>query len=236
MTEHIISWSYSKLQDFEQCRLRAKIKYLDKVPEPPRLLKPGQVEHANDRGTRIHDSAERYVNGTGGFIPEMKHFRAEFEHMRNLYQAGKVALEGEWGIDRDWEPTEWRTAWQRGKLDALVHASDTEAVVIDYKSGKRFGNEIKHGEQVNLYGLLTFLRYPLLETVHVELWYLDVDEITQRTFDRDQALRFKASFDRRGRALTECTTWPANPNKFSCQWCPYGPDGTGHCTVGVRGK
>jgi len=234
MSEHIVSWSYSKLIDFEKCKLLAKIKHLDKVPEPKRPLRPGQTEHANDRGTRIHDSAERFVNGSGPFIPEMGKFRTEFEHMRHLYAAGKVSLEGEWGIDRDWEVAPWKTAWQRGKLDALVHASPTEAVVIDYKSGKRFGNEVKHAEQVNLYGLLTFLRFPELETVHVELWYLDIDELTCRTFDRDQALRFKQSFNRRGLALTECSTWPANPNKFSCQWCPYGPDGTGHCTVGVR--
>ena len=65
---------------------------------------------------------------------------------------------------------------------------------------------MKHAEQVNLYGLLTFLRFPELETVHVELWYLDIDELTCRTFDRDQALRFKQSFNRRGLALTECST------------------------------
>ena len=108
--------------------------------------------------------------------------------------------------------------------------------MIDYKTGKRFGNEVKHGEQVNLYGLLTFLRYPELKRVHVELWYLDIDELAWRTFDRDDALRFKAAFHRRGTALTDCEVWPPNPNKFSCHWCPYGPDGTGHCTVGVRGK
>lgn len=232
----INSWSFSKLTDFEACKFRTWLKHDQKIPEPERPLRPGQTEHANDRGTRVHDSAEQFVGGTGPFVPEMKKFQTEFEHMRNLYRAGAVELEGEWGVDRNWEPTEWRTAWQRAKLDALVHASDTEAVVIDYKTGKRYGNEVKHGEQVNLYGLLTFLRYPKLERVHVELWYLDIDELTWRTFDRDDALRFKAAFHRRGAALTDCEVWPPNPNKFSCQWCPYGPDGTGHCTVGVRGK
>ena len=50
MSEHIVSWSYSKLIDFEKCKLLAKIKHLDKTPEPERPLRPGQTEHANDRG------------------------------------------------------------------------------------------------------------------------------------------------------------------------------------------
>lgn len=234
MAEHIISWSYSKLGDFEKCKLSCKLKHLDRIPEPERPLPPGKTEHANDRGSRIHDAAEHFVDGTGPFIPELKKFQPEFEHLKHLYAKGKVSLEGEWGMDRNWEIAPWKGAWLRLKLDAMVHASKTEAVVIDYKSGKKFGNEVKHAQQLQLYALVAFLRFPELEVVHSELYYLDVDDITLNTFTRDQSLRFKRSFDKRGTDLTGCTAWPANPNKWSCMWCPYGPDGTGHCAVGVR--
>lgn len=228
------SWSFSRLGDFDKCKKYYWLKHEQKVPEPERPLPPGKTEHANDRGSRIHDSAEKFVNGTGPFIPEMKEFQQEFEHLKRLYAAGKVSLEGEWGMDRNWEPCDWKSAWQRLKLDALVFASDTEAVAIDYKSGRKFGNEVKHGQQLQSYQLNTFLRYPKLEVVHTELWYLDVKDITIQTYTRDQGLRFKRTFDQRGKALTSCTEWPANPNRFSCQWCSYGPDGTGHCPEGVR--
>ena len=36
---------------------------LPEVPEPERALRPGQTEHANDRGSRIHDNCELYVRG-----------------------------------------------------------------------------------------------------------------------------------------------------------------------------
>lgn len=229
-----MSWSFSRLGDFEKCRAMYKIKHLDKVPEPPRPLPPGKTEHANDRGSRVHDSAEHYVDGSGPAVSEMKKFASEFDHLRHLHSSGIVTLEQEWGHDRDWEVTPWASAWLRLKLDALVLASPVEAVVIDYKTGRKFGNEVKHAQQLQLYALTTFLRYPELEIVHAELWYLDVDDITSQTFTRDQALRFKRSFNNRGVSLTSCTSWPANPNKFSCQWCPYGPDGTGHCAEGVR--
>ena len=231
----ISSWSHSKLGDFEKCKFLAWLKHDQKIPEPERPLKPGQTEHANDRGTRIHQHAEDYVTGkVDAQIPEMREFAQEFDHLRRLYPSGIVSLEGEWAVDRDWMPTDWRTGWHRSKVDAIVLPNEHSAVVIDYKSGKRFGNEVKHAEQTQLYALNAVLRYPELEEVTTELWYLDVKELTAATFTRAQILRFKANFDRRGRALTECTDFPPNPNVYSCKWCQYGPWNGGQCQVGVQ--
>lgn len=49
----IDAWSYSRLSTFEQCKLRAKLAYIDRIPEPERPLPPGKTEHANDRGTLL---------------------------------------------------------------------------------------------------------------------------------------------------------------------------------------
>lgn len=228
------SWSFSKLGDFEKCKRYFALKHLDKIPEPVRPLRPGQTEHANDRGSRIHDAAEHFVDGTGPFIPELKAFQLEFEHLRALYAAGMVSLEGEWGMDRDWEPTEWKKAWHRSKLDAIVHIAEDEAIVIDYKSGRKFGNELKHGQQLQLYAVNALLRYPLLDKITTELWYLDQDDITTMTFTRSQGLRFRDNFNRRGIEVTSCTEFPPNPNIHSCKWCQYGPWNGGQCSVGVQ--
>ena len=97
-----------------------------------------------------------------------------------------------------------------------------------------------HGEQLQLYQLACFLRFPELEVVHTELWYFDHDELTSRTFQRHQGLRFKQNWDTRGNAITTCLEFPPNPNRWSCQYCPYGkpengfPEGTGHCAAGKR--
>ena len=231
----ISSWSHSKLGDFEKCRFLAWLKHDQKVPEPTRPLPPGKTEHANDRGTRIHQHAEDFVNGTtASQIAEMGKFKVEFDHLRHLFTLGLVSLEGEWAVDESWNPTDWKTGWHRSKVDAIVFPDPATAVVIDYKSGRKFGNEVKHAEQTQLYALNAVLRYPALEVVHTELWYLDVDELTSATFTRAQILRFKANFDRRGRALTSCTTWPTNANVYSCQWCQYGPWNGGQCKDGVQ--
>lgn len=234
----ISTWSFSRLSDFEKCRFLAKLKYVDKIPEPPRPLKPGQTEHANDRGTRIHEAAELYVKDPNiELITELRRFQEEFAELRALYADGKVILEQEWAIDRDWTPVAWRseTAWNRAKLDAFVHTGETTGRAIDYKTGKKFGNEVKHAEQLQLYQLLSFMRFPNLEEVTVELWYIDQgpDHTTKMKFTRDQGLRFFKNFNERGIAMTSCSEFPPNPNAHSCKWCPYGPKGTGHCAVGV---
>lgn len=132
---------------------------------------------------------------------------------------------------------EWESPWLRAKLDAIVFLSPTEAVVVDYKTGRKFGNEVGHMQQMQIYQLAAFLKYPQLEFITVELWYLDQPDeaITQATFTRTQGLRFRHSIDRQAFALTDCVDFPANPNIFNCRWCYYSnrPGGTGHCAVGV---
>ncbi len=229
----IKAWSFSSLGDFERCRYYSFLKRVQKIPEPERELPPGKLEHANDRGTRIHDAAEMFVRGTGPFDPGLKYFQHEFEAMAKLFKAGKVSLEGEWGMNREWEPEEYAKAWLRLKLDALVFLSPTEAIAIDYKTGRIFGNEVKHAEQLQLYQLVTFLRYPQLEVLHTELWYLDHDEIKTITYMRHQGMRFRGKWDQRGTAMTSAVDFPHNANAFSCKYCLYGRRGSGVCEKGV---
>lgn len=231
----ISSGSYSRIAVFERCKFAAFLQYDQKIPEPERPLPAGKSEHANDRGTRIHTECELFVKGEGPFTPAMKDFRPELEKMQRLYAAGAVSLEGEWGHARDWEPCDWKTAWLRLKLDALVHLSPSHAVVIDYKSGRLYGNEIKHSEQGTLYVLCSFLRHPELETITVEFWYLDQNELTTKTFRRDQALRFRKNWESRMTKLTTCEEFPPSPSIYGCRFCWYSkrPGGTGHCERGV---
>lgn len=230
----IKSCSPSRLVDYESCPLKAKLKFIDKIPEPERPLPPGKTEHANDRGTRIHEECEAFVNNTGPFPIEARRFKDELERLQKLFKDGKVSMEGEWGFDRDWCVVEWVRAWLRMKLDALVFITPKHALIVDNKTGASFGNQIKHGEQTQLYALATCLKYPAIEFVTTELWYLDQDELVRNEFSRDQALRFYKPFDKRLKAMTDATVFPTRPNPISCKFCPYHPvRGTGDCKEGV---
>lgn len=227
------SWSYSKLTDFEKCRRMFWLKHHQRVPEPERPLPPGKTEHANDRGTRIHAACEAYINGTTDELTfeAAKFFGPQIDLLRVLYEKKHVFLEGEWGMSSSWDPTPWDAAWLRLKLDVLV-LLDGEAVVIDFKTGRKFGNEIKHAEQMQLYAVCTALRYPKLRRITSELWYLDNNETSRLVFTREQALRCRNGFDIRGKTIMIAKEFPTRASKYTCQWCPYNNEE--HCPEGYR--
>lgn len=220
-----MAWSYSKLLDFEQCKLRYKLKHIDRVPE--------EKSPAADRGTAIHQMAEDFVTGVSKSLPtELMKFADDFAALRTRYSEGVVAVEQEWGFDKEWQPTAYKTGWLRMKADAVSFnkpKDPTVAIVIDFKTGKKFGNEIKHGEQVMLYAAATAIRMPSVQTLTNELWYLDKDELTTVTYTRHQALGFIKLFDKRAAKIDNCKSFDPNPNVFTCQYCPYAPSKGGQC-------
>lgn len=218
---YIASWSFSRLTEFESCKYRTKLKVVDKIPEPERPLKPGQTEHANDRGTRIHESCELYVRDMAPLPKEAEKFRDVFESLKNWYAKGKATLEEEWGFDRNWEPCEYKDAWLKVKCDAVVHRTSKSIAVIDYKTGRKKGNEIKHAEQVQLYALCAAIKYPKAENITVELWYLDQDDETVETKSADKWRYALKLFNNRGLKMTNETEFKPSPSVFACQYCPY---------------
>jgi len=210
------AWSYSALKVFEECPYRTYISRVRRVQEPS--------NPAAARGTEIHDQAEHYVDGTLGEMPStLDKFKSEFEELRQLYIDGKVELEGEWGFNLEWAPVGWvePKTWARIKLDALVHQDETSARVIDYKTGKKFGNEISHSQQCLLYAIGTFFRYPHLEFVQTELWYLDKGETTTKSYTRAEAMQFAPGFHSRAIAMTTCDDFAPTPSKQACRWCKF---------------
>ncbi len=212
----IRAWSYSALKVFEECRYRSYIQKVKYIPEPS--------GPAAERGSVIHQEAEDFVAGKLDSLPaSLKKFQSEFEELKNLYADAKVELEGEWGFDVDWNPVGWigRDTWARIKLDALVHEDEQSARIIDYKTGKKFGNEIPHSQQGLLYAIGAFQRYPELQYAQVEFWYLDKAETTKKPYTRAQAMQFLPSWHKRGIIMTTATEFDPNPSKYNCRWCSY---------------
>lgn len=233
--KQIHGWSFTKVMDFERCKFYAFLKYACHIKEPERPLLPGQTEQANDRGSRLHAAGESYARGlTPKLDPGLKSFAPEFDELRAGYAKKQVILEDEWGLDRDWNKVEWKSAWLRLKLDAKYKLNPYHAAAIDYKSGRKEGNEAKHGQQLQLYALATVSLDHVVEEVTCEAWYLDKNEITSVTYPRAVAISFKRAWHKRGAAVTDATDFPPSPNKYSCRYCQYGPWNGGQCQAGVR--
>lgn len=222
-----MSWSYSKLISFETCAFQYKLRYVDRLPE--------SKSPAADRGTAIHLQAEHFVLGKLNKVPStLMKFSDDFIALRARCKEGLVQGEEEWGFNRDWLPTTYKGAWLRMKADAVAYnKARTHAIVIDYKSGRKYGNEVKHAEQTMLYALATAIREPLVKNFTTELWYIDKDEITSIEYTREKAMSFLPLFDKRATKIDNEKVFPANPNIFSCQWCSFGPNKGNQCKHGV---
>lgn len=239
----ITTWSMSRLNVYEECPKRAYYAYVEKVPEPDRLAPPPDKyptgEWPHERGERVHQHIENFIRGVDTeFASEVKHFEDHIEMLKVLFQEGNVELEQMWGITRGWEFCDGfaEDVWARLKLDACIVRNDT-AVIVDYKTGKRKFNEVKHGEQLIFYVIATFLKFPDVQNVTGELWYIDQDSILQRKYRRNQALNFIRNFNDRALVMTTDQDFIAKPSTWNCRFCPYGRgkingvDKTGHCNV-----
>lgn len=239
----IKSWSFSRLQDWKSCKLRAYLKHAKRIPDP-------NPSPAADRGSVIHQMAEDFVRGDITVLPvELAFFEGEFKSLAATYKRspGAIELEGEWGLDRDWNQVDYKGAWGRIKLDLFYRMGKSHAAVVDYKTGRKDGNENKHAEQLQFYATVSFCRFDWLETVDAELYYVDKNELTKITFERQKAFsRYLPHWNDLAIEMTEAIDFPPNPNINSCKYCSFGPDdtynksarygptcGTGHCSVRV---
>lgn len=222
------AWSYSRLKSFEECPYKVYIASVKKIQEP-------QGEAAA-RGEAIHKLGEDFVKGeTQALAKEFAYFEVDMRKLRAMYQERKVEVEGEWGFTIDWQPTDWMAGdcWARIKLDAIAFESETSALVIDYKTGKKIGNEIAHKQQGLLYAIGSFLRFPNLEFVRCEFWYVDQKERMTTSYTRVDALKWLPAFTRRGMLLTTNENWAPTPSPTACRWCSYGKGEAPECKHAV---
>lgn len=227
----VTSWSFSRLIDWETCPYRIKLRAVDRCPEPPNIY--------GDEGNRQHKLAEDYILARAPSLdPVLGNFQAEYEHLRLLARHHQVAVEEEWAFRRDWSVTDWREddAWLRIKIDHLVY--NDIPIVVDLKTGKRWGNEIKHAQQTQLYAVVTFLRTqrPIIDT---ELWYSKHNDLVRTRYNAKELAIFLSRFQARARIMTEATQFPPHPSIFSCKLCAYRQvedGGSGACKYAIPGR
>ena len=214
------AWSYSRLHDYDTCPRKAKLKHLDKITEPP--------NKAMDRGARIHKLAEDYVKGSLRDLPEeLSQFRDEFKQLLKL----KADTETRWAFGSGWKPLEGffdKQTVARVVTDALVvevktprgkrGSTRTTALVVDYKTGRRYGS---NAEQVQLYALAVLERYPQVEEVTVQLWYLDQGEIDEEVFARSKHhATLREYWEERPKRMMSDTAFKPTPGQH-CARCYY---------------
>lgn len=226
----IKAWSFSTLDVYNKCPYRS---YLHKVKK----YVQEQAEAAG-RGERVHGQFEDYIQcKTDMPTNDMRHKLDEANHLRAAFQEGRVEIEENWGFDANWQPVGFfdKNVWARIKLDAMEHETKTSAIVTDWKTGKKMGNEMKHTKQLQLYAIAAFLRYPDLQFIEGRMEYTDQASKNRlsKTWTRERAMLLLPSWTNAATAMTTQTVFQAKPNTSNCKFCPYHPDKGGQCVYGV---
>jgi CRISPR/Cas system-associated exonuclease Cas4 (RecB family) len=212
-------WSFSTLKDFEACKYRTYLSKVEKMPHPTPATNSPLV-----RGNRIHNEAEDFVKGeTDTLSKDLQKFKTSLSRLKEQFQEGIVEVEQNWGFTADWDSVSWKDPllWCRMKLDVLLFDGEDSAYVIDYKTGKKFGNEIKHTDQGLSYAIGTIMRYPQIKTVQTEFWYTDQGETLKKLFNRNQLMLLVPHLEERAHRMTSCTSFEPSPSVPNCKWCPH---------------
>lgn len=222
------AWSFSRLNNYRKCPFRAKLVYLDKVAEPEGPALVG--------GHEAHTQAENYIKKPTKVLPSrLLLFKQEFLKLTKQ----PVVTEAQWGFDSLWRSTDWfhPDTWVRVVIDAyyIINKTSTKkiaglvagnaVVIIDYKTGK-IREESK--EQLGLYALAAFSKFPLADEVEAQFWYLDQGEIVKLVFFRKDVPAMMKEWAAKVVPMLNDRRFAPRPGDY-CRWCPHSKVKGGKC-------
>lgn len=211
------TWSASAWETFSKCQHALYLRRVKKVETGPKA-------EALTRGIKVHDDAEKYVRGEKDRLPTaLKKFKTRFVRLRDAFAEGRVECEEDWIFDPDWQIAQKFSdeAWFWAKLDAIEWDTREKkgALIVDYKTGKM--DAAKHGMQGLTYAMAAFMRYPSLQYIKTEFWYVDKGETLVKTFSRNELSVFLPRVNERGVKITTEKEFAPNPSANNCRFCDF---------------
>jgi hypothetical protein len=221
-------WTISALKDFETCPAKYQYSYLFEAADWRKLgykVVPDKGSPAMQRGTDIHATCESYLLGTVGVEGLHKDIGPAWRSLLHGLKYMNAVPEQQWELEQGWHPKDDGELWVRMKIDAHYRPSADCLVIIDFKTGKPYPQNM---EQVEVYALAGFAMHDDVNLIKGELWYLDHDEPHEKAFTRAQAPKLARKWEQRADRLLTAVKYPPKPNRF-CNWCPYNALKGGPC-------
>jgi CRISPR/Cas system-associated exonuclease Cas4 (RecB family) len=213
-------WGWSKLDTYRGCPAQFKYRFIDKRPEPS--------SPALERGSRIHEALERYINGWSNVLPpdiNVKFWAKPLQKLKEL----KPKTEASWGIDKQWGLLpDWFHAntWCRAKSDVYYLEGDDTMILIDFKTGKY---RTPSADQVRLYATIGASALPAVQRVRTSFWFVDQAEVPfEEIFDRKNLNSFRGTFAKESEKLYKDRSFKPKPGR-QCRYCAHSRQKGGPC-------
>lgn len=209
-----MAWSLTSLHTFEQCTLKYKYKYIQRLEEPR--------SYAAARGVDKHKMVEDFVNDGVPLPPELDFYHGFLSNLKAAGGKPEVKL----AMNKSWEPCDWKAedVWWRGVLDMLV-LTPKEAIVYDWKTGKIWPD---HEQQRELYCIATAQHFPELQQMRGIHVYVDLGKNRQHVYHRSELRSLQAKWETRVNRVTSAVEFFPNPS-FKCRFCPFSRYKGGPC-------
>ncbi|MCK4936208.1 MAG: PD-(D/E)XK nuclease family protein [Elusimicrobiales bacterium] len=255
-------FSYSKLSLYEECSLKYKLKYIDKLPEEPKFYFA--------LGNSVHNAMEFMYAVKSPPFPELKDVLKELKRewkMKNWMQKGYNNLDHE---AKDYQKAvdmieayyekhhkifkvpfllEYRTTVEVDGLKVIIivdkinYLGNGEIEIIDYKTGK---NVSRSTDQVYLYQKICEHDPRLKEKIHQiygdrvstlkvkNMEYYYVPGLREIKFERGQEADIQSLWDRVLKAADgiRAEEFKPNPGELQCKFCDY----KAHCPIFTDNK
>jgi hypothetical protein len=207
---------FSKLDTYRTCPQKFAYQFIEKLPQPG--------SPAMDRGGKIHGGIEAYMNGWQPELPpEAQAWKEAFDALKGMDFKGEES----WGFDKNWNKLpNWfgKDCWLRAKSDG--HYVDKGVLtVLDWKTGKY---RVPSTEQLELYAICGGAVYPEVLETKVEMWFIDTDQVYDKTYTREQLLALRKVYEGYFAPIYQDETWTPTPSQ-ECRWCPYSKTKGGKC-------
>lgn len=232
MTRKIMALSHSRLNDFNQCPLKFKLKYIDKHPA-------FQMDDSNKsahlvRGTNIHAALEKYLikrkaGEPANFepsknLPEVNTTVPLLEKYINFFGLDNMHPERQICVDANWGQQDWfsKQAYYRAIFDVIGVGKDI-AFVGDYKTGKFADYTPPSGYgQLELSAAISLSIFDV-EKVNTMYLYVDHKQTVTKEYTQKDKGRIIAHFVEEHQKVNAEENYDAKKNTF-CRWCEASKD------------
>lgn len=214
MARPIISWSFSRLNDFRSCPYKYWMVHVQKAV--------GDASTDNVRGEDYHKEFELYVAKGKPLPVNLQRFAPVLDKLKK--QPGQMSTEVSLALDAEYQPcawNDWDRAWVRSKVDWQL-INGTRAWQWDYKFGKPKKDQDPYGGQNALNAALLFQHHPQIQDVSTAYYFAMHDKIEKDYFVRADAPRIWNAFLPHVNRLADAKVrndWPKVESPL-CGWCP----------------
>lgn len=230
-------YSFSKIQVYKQCPNKFNLSYIQKIKYYNESL-------ALEKGSFLHQQIEDYFNDEITLFNFKLHNTSQIQELNTLssgiiesskiktitkYKNNprfKIYIEDSLGFElqnKQLKVINYKksSVMFKGFIDFYMLDSKTNTgIIIDWKSGKVPQKQYTNNTQLKLYGLYIFLKYPNINNIKIQFYYLEHD------FTKEWILTRNCSNDIQDKLLNdinEIETDVTFNKKYSplCRYCDY---------------